>query len=228
MAELSPQQSTIWEKARRYADGLDKEVHALSLRGQNIHRAVQIAGRHGIVIPGAQQYLLDVETAVNRDQRIQRTIGDLLIGNLGLRDSDRFPGDLDVMAPAGTADDALVQYYRDEDHFAFPWLIVIGVVVAVGLVAALLHEHQGASELRNVYKPLMKAADDLLCSDPNSPACLEWTEEKRKTDYQNRKSMYESLEEAAKKLFGALQVGLAIGIPIALAILVWSWTKKER
>lgn len=228
MADLSRSQLRIWNKARRYADGLNKEVHALSLRGQNLYRAVQIAEQYGIVIPGAQQWLLEVEAAVKRDQRIQKTIGDLLIGRLGLRDSERFPGDLDVMAPAGTTDDALSPYYRSEDHFGFPWLIVIGVVVAVGLIAALLHEHQAAGELRNEAKPLLKIADELLCADPASPACREWMDEKRKADYQNRKSLYERLEEGAKKLFGALQVGLAIGIPIALLILAMSWTKKER
>lgn len=228
MSELSRSQLRIWTKARRYADGLNKEVNALALRGENLYRAVQIAEKYGIVIPDAEQWLAEVEAAVIRDQRIQRTIADLLTGRLGLRDSDQFPGDLDVMAPAGTTDDVLVDYYREQDHFGFPWLIVIGVVVAVGLVAALLHEHQAASELRNEAKPLLKTADELLCADPTSPACLAWMEEKRNADYKNRKSMYERLEEGAKKLFGALQVGLAIGIPIALAILVWSWTKKER
>jgi hypothetical protein len=228
MAELSRSQRSIWDQARRYADVLNKEVHALSLRGENLLRAVQIGEQYGIVIPGAQQWLMDVEAAVKRDQRIQQTIADLLTGRIGLRDSDRFPGDLDVVAPAGTTDDALVQYYRGEDHFGFPWLIIAGVVVVVGLIAALLHEHQAASEYRNAGKPLLKIADELLCADPAAPACRAWMDEKRQADFQNRKSMYERLEEGAKKLFGALQVGLAIGIPIALAILVWTWTKKER
>lgn len=228
MAELSRSQLRVWNQARRYATGLNKEVQALALRGENLYRAVQISEQHGIVISGAQQWLAEVETAVIRDQRIQRTISELLTGRLGLRDSERFPGDLDVMAPVGTTDDALTQYYRSEDHFGFPWLIVIGVVVAVGLVAALLHEHQAASELRHEAKPLLKIADELLCADPAAPACRAWMDEKRKADFQNRKSAYERLEEGAKKLFGALQVGLAIGIPIALLILAMSWTKKER
>lgn len=216
------QQIEQWKKAQRLAKALNMYVQALALRGKALNTAALIGQRHGIIIPGIDGWLMRIAKAQERDAKIQNTIAAIHTGRLGLRGSIERPGDLDVMAPAGTPDDALMDYYT----LGFPW-IILGVVVAVGLIAALVHEHRQASELRNVYKPLKNKADNLLCSDPRSGACAEWIAAQKEVEFEARKSTWEKIESGAKTVVGGAKIGLMIAVPIA-ALVLFSWLKKPQ
>jgi len=237
MDNPTPEQLRLFERSKESARALNMEANALRYRAECVGDAVRIASQYSVQIPGAFEYIQKIQSFIERDQRIQKTIGSCITGTLGIRTSSQMVGDLDIMAPPGTSDDVLNQYYRrlNPESFEFglpPWLIIIGVVVVVGILAALAHEHEQAGKLRNQYKPLMKKADELLCSNPSDPKCLAWKQEKQKVSFTERQGFWERLENGAadilRKLSTGAQWGLAIAIPAVAAFLIWSWSKKER
>lgn len=206
---------TKWEESRKLANALNMRINALGIRAKNLIDARQISERSGILLPGIDDWLLNVQGKQALDARIQRTISGVLTGDLGLRRSEQKPGDIDVMAPPGTTNDQLTQYQ-------FGWiLIVIGVAVVFGLVSGLLHEHKQASELRKVYKPLYDICNQKLAGNP------EWEAKKGEVEFKSRQSTWEKLEKGASKLLSGSQIGLVIAIPVVAMILV-SWLKPKN
>jgi hypothetical protein len=202
-----------WSQAKTLSNALNLRSNALVSRSEILYDAYLILDLNDIAVPEIMQWINAVSDLQSRDIRIQRTIGDVELERLGLRESG---DDIDIMAPPGTTDDELSQY-RD-----LGWIpIAIGVVVVIGVLAMLYHEHQEANELRKKYKPLYDLANDKLRGDP------QWEEKKRSVEFARRKSTWERLETAAKSLVGGAKIGIAIAIPIAILVL-WSWLKNDR
>lgn len=205
-----------WKKAKDLATAFNMKVNALGQRAKNIMEAHEIAAEKGITIPGISDWLIGVQDLQSREVRVARVIADVMTGRLGLRRSERVSGDIDVMARPGTTDDELAQY-----SFGGWVLIVIGVVVVLGLVAALWHEHTEADKSRNFYRPMYDECNRRLAGD------ADWEAKKQSREWALRKTTWDRLEAGADKLMGGVQTGLAIGIPIALLVLM-SWLKPAK
>ncbi len=214
-------QTKQWERAKKLAEALNMRTNALRLRGKNIQDAMLICHDYGLPFPRAGTWITQVRAAQDRDLRIQRTVSAVIVGKLGLRGSVNIPGDLDIMAEPHVPSEELTDYI----NFSFPWIIV-GVVVAVGITAMFIHEHEQAKELRNQYKPLKKKADEILCADPNSEQCLKWKGKQAEVEFQARKSTWERLESGAENLLGSAQTGLKIAIPVVIGLVLLSWLNK--
>lgn len=204
-----------WQRAKKLGAALNMRVNALGKRAQNMIDARMIAGEKGIEIPGLDDWLMGVQRQQAKEVRIARAIADVMTGRLGLRKSIQVPGDIDIMAPPGTNEDELSEY-------SFGWvLIVVGVVVAVGVIAALWHEHTEAQKSRNFYRPLYQECNRRLAGDP------EWEAKKQSREWALRKTTWDRLEDGANKLMGGVKIGLAIAIPLA-ALVLMSWLKPAK
>lgn len=210
-------QTLQWERSKKLSSALNLKVNALALRADFISKAVSISNNYGLNFPEGKKYILEVQDLIKRDQKMQSTIAAVMTGKLGLRESDSTPGDLDVMAPEGTNQDQLVDYYQ---MGAIVW-IVIGIVIVYGLVTTLLREHEVANQTRYKYKPLHIKATKLLCSDPNSPQCAEWKAANKSADAELKKSDILRLEERARELLGNISSGSKIGAIIAVPLIAW-------
>lgn len=217
MTEPTTSHTLQWERSRKLASALNLKANALVSRADFISKAVSISNNYGLNFPDGEKYLLEVKNFTKRDQRMQRTIAAVMTGRLGLRGSSSTPGDLDVMAPVGTNQDQLVDYYQ---MGAIAW-IIIGIVVVYGLVTTLLREHEVANQTRYKYKPLHIKATKLLCSDPNSPQCAEWKAANESAEAELKKSDILRLEEGAKELLGNISSGSKIGAIIAVPLIAW-------
>lgn len=203
-----------WKKAQKYARALKLQTEALSLRASVLIDARLIAERANIQLPGVAPWLAGVHDISTHDAKIQRMINGVLTGRLGLRSSEAI-NDIDIMAPPGTRDDEL-QPFRG---FGAWQLIVVGIVIAFGAIAAFMHEHEQAKLYREKYKPLYKKADELLAGN------AEWQAKKQEVEFQARKTTWERLESSADKLVSGAKTGLVIAVPLAILVAM-SWFKK--
>lgn len=124
-------------------------------------------------------------------------------------------GDIDILAPdAETAE--------QEGFGAIP-LIIVGVVVVAGAIAAAYWATQNAIEISNQARALVEAADNQLCSNPASPICKKWETRKKQTNYAANKSLADSVQTGISRVGN----GLIISAVAALGIgILWRQLSK--
>ncbi len=217
MADASRAQVKIFDRARRLAAALNKMTNAAVAMGENISDGVRIARANGIDLPQSLEYLSEIGQLQAMDQRIQRIMGAVVIGDLGIRTSTAQPNDIDVMADN---DDEAGQY------FSGIALIIIGGIVVFGLITTLWSQIDRANRITAAYEQQKSYVDDVLCATPGSPQCTGWEAQKRSVEHLERKSWWEDLMAAAKRLASHVESGTKWGIMIAIPLAVWLLASK--
>jgi len=197
-----------WKKSKKYAEAFNYHCLGLVERAKIFQDALALG-----VLPDLEPWISDFQELQRDNDRLQKIIRDVELGKLGLRESIQKSGDIDVMAPPGTSNDIVADYQLG-------WvLLVIGIVVAVGLVAIFAYKTAKANQLEHQYKPLYNYCDSKLRGNP------EW-EQKKRSVFVERQTTWQKFEKAAKKIIGGAGAGLAIAIPIIGIIVASSWVKK--
>lgn len=202
---------SIWEKAKRLAEGLSDRVTILRLQGINAGITWSFAQRQGIDLQKPielEKRTIDLEEKVNRVIHLIRKVED---HNLAIQ----YTGDdIDIVDPG-------------DQNFGFPFVVVgIGVVVLAGLVGTLLYYKSEYDEIRPKYNNLLVATDRMFCKDASPETCAEWTRYKEDTGYTKRRTLVERITDGlgAATRTGA-KWGLTIGIPLIIGWLMWSARK---
>jgi hypothetical protein len=201
-----------WDNIVATARAINLRVKAAAIGARNIAAIVQIGRRHGIELGDSVAYLSTVQQLQAKDDKYQRIINAVLTEELGIRFRG---GEIDIMAPADSTDDELIQY----QGLGIAG-IVIGIVIVFGAVAFGAHFFMESTKIAKRNKLLVKQSKRQLCADPDSDECEELETFLASDEYQDTQSLYDSAMEAAddagELIRGGLHWGVALAIPVAL------------
>lgn len=165
------------------------------------------------------------KTVYDRGEKLKNSISGVELGTLGLRFGS---GEIDIMAPPGTSDDVIANYALN----GWP-IIIAGIVVGGSIIAWLSASRQQASELGGKLSALKDDGDSLMCADPSSQLCAEWTKAKELSGYERRENVIDQIEQQAAALPDAVKkfsAGLGVGVAVAAVAVAGYllWAKKSR
>lgn len=224
MPDATPRQVAKFEKIKKLGSAINQYAKAAKMRAETIAEGVRIGRENGVSLPDAISFISEVQNFQETDRKLQLIIGAVMVGDLGVRDSS-ISNDIDIMAPAGTTDDELIQYQLS----GIP-LIVIGVVVVYGIITVAYSQYHRAERIKSKYNEAKAYVDDRLCADPGSPQCSEWETFKLSPTQTARESLWDDIEQGARDLgqavIGGTKWGLIVGIPLAVYLFARFLEKK--
>jgi len=213
--ERGPTRSELstWERLLRNHQNALRENQIAGLALTNASIVYQFAGENAVFLvpfpPELEQKYLDVRSKLGTLTRAIRGVEDL---TLGVSFSN---GDIDILAP--TEESAI------EHGFGLIPLVILGVVVLAGAIAAAIWATKNSIEISNQAREIAARADKTLCSDPNSELCKKWKIEKSSTGYNRNVSVLETV----KSSLGAVGQGIGSGLAIAIPLLAfWAFGRK--
>lgn len=212
-----------WESFKTVAKRADLEIRATGLEVQNLALAVQFAKSKNIPINvDMPQIIAQTQDIAKINKRLKEAIIGVEVEDLGLRFSNN---DIDIMAPAGASPDMVNKY-------ELGWIVIaVGIVIGMSIIAYMAALRQQNSELHAKVSVLVDETDTMLCADPNSDLCKEWTETKQRERFLERQNLIDSLTQDAAGLPDAVvKIGGALTgvlIPIAIIAIAWAWSKSK-
>ena len=209
-----------WAKLQLIAQAVNLYTLANTYATENLAREVALLHSHGIQTPDIDQHIISVGKMIKQDERFQRIISAVIIGDLGLRNT---PTDLDVMAKPGTPAEELLQY----QDLGYVWF-VIGVVVVFGAIALGTHFFSESVKISKRDKLHKKFIEKTACADPNSQLCQDWKALRQSPAYTSTESIWESASKKAIKAGKLIAKGFSIGVAIAIPIAAFLLLKKNR
>lgn len=212
-----------WESFKTVAKRADLEIRATGLEVQNLALAVQFAKSKNIPINvDMPQIIAQTQDIAKINKRLKEAIIGVEVEDLGLRFSNN---DIDIMAPAGASPDMVNKY-------ELGWIVIaVGIVIGMSIIAYMAALRQQNAELHAKVSVLVDETDTMLCADPNSDLCKEWTETKQRERFLERQNLIDSLTQDAAGLPDAVvKIGGALTgvlIPIAIIAIAWAWSKSK-
>ncbi len=204
-------EQALWDRALVKLDELEDTIALLQLLSFNAALTWAFAQKHGLPMTKPDQLesqLIELEAKVNRTKELMRKAEDRELG-VQFRN-----GDIDIVDPSG-------------QHFGAVLLIVGGVIVLAGLVAALYHYKTESDEIRPKYNNLLAATDAAFCKPGSPDTCAEWKAYRKSSGYTARKSLAEKIgDEIGSPVKTGLQWGVAAGIAI-LALTVSNFIGRK-
>jgi hypothetical protein len=212
-----------WSSFKQVAKRTNLEVRATSLEVQNLSLLVGFTKSKNVPfavdLPAIVAEFKQINT---RNERLKEAILQVELGAFGLRFTKN---DIDILAPPGTSDDIVTKHQLG-------WLVyAIGITIGIGVIAYMAALRHQNAELNAKVSSLVDEGDSLLCADPNSAQCQEWTETKQKERFDARENLIDSitgqaqgLPDAVVKIGGALT---GVLIPIAVIVGAWAWAKSK-
>ena len=219
-------QIEVWESFKLVAQRHQIETNIASKLAENAALAVGFAQSKGKAQNvSIAPIVAEVRRLERNAQNLTKIVMDVDLGKLGLRFRGR---DFDVMSPSGTPADQLTQYQLS----GWP-IIVVGIVVAAGIITWLAAERQRGDECCGKLSALTDEMDAMLCSDPNSSDCREWTAAKEREGFNERKNLIDTwrqmaagLPEVVKTLGGGLHLALTVALIGAVVVFAWQGKKS--
>jgi len=202
---LTRKESDLWATAQRLTDDLADYIVLLKLLNLNAAGAWWFATDKGIAFQKPaelERKLLELETKVSRMRELIRRVEDR---------------DLSLQFRAGDID--IVDSSQNLDGWP---IILAGVVIAAGIIAALYYYKSEADDLRPKYNRLLTATDRVFCKEGSPDTCAEWKQYKRDSGYTQRKSLADKIGDGLGKTVGAgSRWGLTIAIPLIALLLLY-------
>lgn len=199
-----------WAELRLFArfqydlERLERLVQSAGLRLQNIYTAARFAVTEGLPVISVsaaeeEQYFALSDTA-RRLRVAERAVIDWRAG-VRLTSDGR---DIDIALFPG------------HELGGIPLIIpaLIGVVIAAAAIAACVHAIGEAQDIQRKFNLVMETADREFCKDPNSISCQKWQLEKQTKNWNQHKSIADSIGSGIEKIAGSLGIGLLIALGI--------------
>jgi hypothetical protein len=198
----------IWERCKanqKKNDLRSMALQTIQIQAQFYNNWAAKSGQPRIEVPSVQ-----ITALLSEQQELSRNMSAVEKQQLAIRLSDENKADVDIVIPIKTG-------------LGIPVIpIGIGVVVVAGLLWRWVTLEKRTADLSSELKKTVQAADDRICADPTSAACLSWRAERASGDWQKRESLIESLQAAARKIGAGIGAGLEFAIVGAvIAGLIW-------
>lgn len=200
----------LWNQAEDVAKRAVLLSYVVKLQYKNMLMIAQFAATNKIQF--------NEPTAVSTEQRMLAALQNIeqirplmdAVRNMeyGIRVSST-GNDLDIIQPEKTG----------FSGFIIP--IALGVVALVGLIARWIYLEKEIKYVHEEYAGILNRSNAVLCKDPASKICKDWTDIKKTSGYEKREGIIDSaistLKGAATK---GVSWGLAIVIPLAAFMLL--------
>jgi hypothetical protein len=141
-------------------------------------------------------------------------------GNLSVQEGKN--GDIDIVAPSWMT--------KEQIAGLLGWIIpvVVGLVILVAVIDQWRRARREADKLATKYNAIVKATDATFCENPDSQKCQAWGEMKVKNEFEQRKTFSDKIGDFIGKAGTAVKKGGAIGIALAIPLLIWAFMPKKK
>jgi len=186
-------------------------------RASNAIAAYDVAGRNQIAIPWektAEQKLIDCKVFYLKTKDLMRQVEDRSLG-IRLTPSK----DIDIVQP---------QESGELHGWFIPVLIVVGIVALAGAIAATIKKTKDLEDCERAFKAVTDFSDKRFCTDPASALCLDWKTTKAREQYRSNETIIDRLSREITQTGSKISSGLAIGLAIAIPLILYSWLGRRR
>lgn len=212
--ERSPTVSELssWNEAGKISDRVLLVSHICDLTLMNIGLASDFCLQKNISLPGFDKSILNRYTSIRKEiYSIRESMRQVEDNVYACQFSH---GDIDIVDPPNQAMGAI-------------WIpIAIGALIVGGIIARWVQLERETGELSDQFNGVLKRADDHLCADPSSEACIDWETAKAKGGYYKRETVIGNIKDAIKGTGKAVKTGLGIGALAVIPILAFALMKR--
>lgn len=219
--EPTSSELSAWRKLIGQYQRAGDAIDACNLMFENMRQLQVFATDNGVEIPyvdpSIEKRFQEVLSQFNGLKRAIRGVEDHTLGlhyryKLSPSGNTSFD-DIDIVAPS---EEVAKQHGFGSASFGAIGIIIVGVVVLVGAIAAAYWATQNAIEISQQARALVKKADAALCSDPDSSICQKWQADKLESKFDDKESLAESITAGVTKVGSGLVIGalalLAVGL----------------
>lgn len=216
IGERAPTSSELsaWDRLlgeyKRAGDAID----ACRLLFENVQTLQLFSSETGVSLPAIDP------TWKQQFQEIVAAFGGLTRGIRGVEDHTLGVHFRYKLSPSGQStfeDIDIVAASEDaakEHGFGAVVVIILGIVVLAGAIATAVYCANKALELSQQLRTVVKSADKALCSDPTSPTCQKWKDDKAAANFDEKTTLADTITAGVKKV----GFGLVAGVLALLAI----------
>ncbi|MDD5347802.1 MAG: hypothetical protein PHT59_04225 [Candidatus Omnitrophica bacterium] len=197
-----------WDRAVNRARDLDSQVFGNGLRLAALGFTFAFAARSGVALPSLSPDLEVRFAKLQADnEELKNAVRKVEDREWGARWNGR---DFDIVIPQAGLSGIFI-----------PIAIGVGIVALAGLITRLAYLEDQNKEISRQFNALLDSTDETLCSDPSSPACVNWQIERKASGYEKQRSFADSISSAASTVGAGLGKGLMIALPLVALAIFW-------
>lgn len=207
--QRAPTQNDLarWKRLLSEHDRATSALDRAALLLSNIYTTWTFAKAEGVSLPpfnpDLEAQYFDHSNAIHNLTRAIRLVQDK---QAGIRLSEA--NDLDIVEPQ-----------QSLSGFIIP--VIVGIVILAGAIGTAIYQSSVATKLGNEYRKILFDTNSIFCQNPKSELCQKWTAYKAKQKYETNLKAADSLGETLKKGVKAVAGGLATGLLVAVAAIVF-------
>lgn len=211
------EESRIWERSAKLSHVVTRKSQIVKLQYRNALLTGQFAAARKIDLSEPELSALEQRMilALREIESLNTACAEVENLRLGIRKNGN---DLDIVQPSASESGYL------------GWIIpAIGVaVVAGGILARWIYLEKEVDYIRGRYNGILVRTDQLLCKNPLSKTCAEWTAAKKSGDYQKRLGLIDSISETLSSFAGGAATGAKWGLLLAIPLLLWLYLPRRK
>lgn len=194
-----------WAECLRLYDQVIDKTFAIELQNETLAARALYASQNGVILPIQNASTLEQQLILLRNRVIQTgiAINGVRRWEYGLKWRD---GDFDILNPNATMSALFIP-------------IILGGLVLAGCFATLYHMGESSDKLLVDYQKLNKAANAILCKDPDSTVCKGWQVAKVEQKIEEKESFADALK-------GGLSKGVSVALALVGGMLALSFLKR--
>lgn len=210
MAIERPPTASEMSRWRELLKQHEKASIAVDMAGfllQNIYTSYSFAKENDVTVPEFDPSLetryYDVRQSFETSKKAIRLVED---HQFGIKTNG---SDIDIIEPPQTT----------FSGFIIP--VAIGIVVLATAIGTAIWQSKIATDIANEYRKLLFDTNQIFCANPNSQLCKNWIQYKKVKKYDQNTKIADSLGETLKKGVKTVAGGLATGLLVAVAAVIF-------